>query len=145
MIPREKWWESISRFSTPPQRENYGNLLSLYFGLKFVKPTYLLKKIINSWFDEFFFRWEYINFWFFHNVHTTLWKLQKFTATVFSQIFRQITVLLKNFTVNGFDEKYFAWQWISAISTVCTLHFTVNFLWLRFYVKSSLALWITSK
>ena len=34
-----------------------------------------------------------------------LWKLQNFTATVFLQIFRQINVLLKNFTVNQFDEK----------------------------------------
>ena len=38
------------------------------------------------------------------NFHT-VWKLRNFTATVFSQIFRQINVLLKNFTVNQFDEK----------------------------------------
>ena len=32
-------------------------------------------------------------------------------ATVFSQIFRQINILLKDFTVNQFDEKiYVAWQ-----------------------------------
>ena len=37
--------------------------------------------------------------------HCILWKLRNFTATVFSQIFRQINVLLKNFTVNQFDEK----------------------------------------
>jgi len=35
----------------------------------------------------------------------TVWKLRNFTATVISQIFRQINVLLKNFTLNWFDEK----------------------------------------
>ena len=35
----------------------------------------------------------------------TVWKLRNFNATVFSHIFRQINVLLKNFTVNHFDEK----------------------------------------
>ena len=37
---------------------NYGNLLSLFFGKNFVKVTFLLKKSLNSWFDEIFFRWE---------------------------------------------------------------------------------------
>ena len=37
----------------------------------------------------------------------------------FSQIFRQINVLLKNFTINWFDGKNFAWQWISRFSTLC--------------------------
>ena len=41
----------------------------------------------------------------------TQWKLRNFVATVFSQIFRQINVLPKNFTVNQFDEKKkFEWQ-----------------------------------
>ena len=46
----------------------------------------------------------------------TVWKLQNFTPTVFSQIFRQINVLLKDFTVNQFDEKKIAW--ISRFSTL---------------------------
>ena len=40
----------------------------------------------------------------------TVWKLRNFTATIFLQIFRQINVLLTDFTVNQFDEKKFAWQ-----------------------------------
>ena len=38
-----------------------GHLLSskLYFGKNFVKPTYLLKKLLNgNWFDEIFFQLE---------------------------------------------------------------------------------------
>ena len=52
----------------------------------------------------------------------TVWKLQNFTPTVFSQIFRQINVLLKDFTVNQFDEKKFAWQWFFRFSTLWLLN-----------------------
>ena len=38
-------------------------------------------------------------------------------ATVFSQKFRQINVLLKNSTINWFDGKKFEWPWISRFST----------------------------
>ena len=44
----------------------------------------------------------------FRNFHTTTrhCAMHNFTAaTIFSQIFRQINVLLKNLTVNQFDEK----------------------------------------
>ena len=37
----------------------------------------------------------------------------------FSQKFRQITILVKKFTINWFDGKKFAWQWISRLSTRC--------------------------
>ena len=49
----------------------------------------------------------------------TLWKLRSFPApaTIFSQKFRQINVLLKNLTINWFDGKSFEWQWISRFST----------------------------
>ena len=43
----------------------------------------------------------------------TLWKLRNFTATVVTKI------LLKNFTINWFDGKKFALQWISRFSTLC--------------------------
>ena len=61
------------------------------------------------------------NFSFFHTV-STLWKFRNFIATVFSQKFRQINVLLKNFTINWFDGKKFAWQWICRFSTVWWAH-----------------------
>ena len=47
-------------------------------------------------------------------------------ATVFSQKFRQINVLLKNFTVNWFDGKNFAWQWISRFSTLCARNIAIK-------------------
>ena len=37
---------------------NYGNLLSMFFGKNFVK----VKVLLNSWFDEIYFQWE----WIFH-------------------------------------------------------------------------------
>ena len=43
-------------------------------------------------------------------------------ATVFSQIFRQIDVLPKNFAINWFDGKKFAWQWIFDFSTLHCAH-----------------------
>ena len=46
---------------------NFGNLLSRIFSKNFVKATFLLKKLLNSWFDEIFFRWEQICHF------TTLW------------------------------------------------------------------------
>ena len=37
---------------------NYGNLLSHFFDKNFVKVTFLLKKILKSWFDEIFYGWQ---------------------------------------------------------------------------------------
>ena len=42
---------------------------------------------------------------------------------VVSKKIRQINVLLKNFTINWFDEKNFAWQWILRFSTLCFSNF----------------------
>ena len=69
------------------------------------------------------------------NFHTTLWKLRNFTATLYSQIFRQINVLLKNFTVYWFDEKKFAWQWICRFSTLCV----ISTLWTTTYLRHRFA------
>ena len=43
------------------QCDNSGNLLSRFFGKNFVKAPFLLKKLLNSWFDEIFFQWEGIS------------------------------------------------------------------------------------
>ena len=48
------------------QRGNYGNLLSHLTNKNFVKVTFLLKKILKSRFDEFF--WITVNFLFLHTV-----------------------------------------------------------------------------
>ena len=39
----------------------YRNLLSLFFGKNFEKVSLSWKKLLNSWFDEIFFQWEYIS------------------------------------------------------------------------------------
>ena len=45
---------------------NYGNLLSHFFDKNFVKATFLLKKILKSWLDDFF--GVTVNFLLFHTV-----------------------------------------------------------------------------
>ena len=62
----EKMWERISEISTLCSAHcgNYGNLLSRSFGKNFVKVTVLLKKLLNSWFDEKIS--VRINFSFYH-------------------------------------------------------------------------------
>ena len=68
--------------------------------------------------------WVTVNFSFFHTVrkslcHSVTLEITQFYchATVFTQKFRQINVLLQNFTINWFDGKKFTWQWISRFST----------------------------
>ena len=91
----QNFWERILHSA---QCGNYGNSLSRIFGKNFVKVTVLLNKLlIKSWFDEIFFRWERISR-FSTLCMITLWKLRNFTATIFSQKFRQINILLMNFT-----------------------------------------------
>ena len=85
---------TVWKLLTESQCGNYVNSFSYFFGKDFVKAKVLIK-LLNSWFHGIFFRWE--NFSFFH------------TATFISQNFRQINVLLKNLTVNQFDEKN-VWQ-----------------------------------
>ena len=43
------------------QCRNYRNLLSLFFGKNFEKVSFSWKQLLNSWFDEIFFQWEYIS------------------------------------------------------------------------------------
>ena len=78
------------------------------------------------------------NLW---NYHTVLWKFRNFTATIFSQKFRQINVWVKNFTINWFDGIKFSWQKISRFSTLwmpqChSVEFT-QFLYHGFWKKNS--------
>ena len=68
---------------------NYGVLLPRFFRKNSVKSTFLLKNSKLNDLTE-----KTVNFTFFHTVSCTLWKLRSFTATIFSQKFRQINVLL---------------------------------------------------
>jgi len=57
---------------------NYKNSLSRIFGKNFVKVTVLLKKLLNKWFDEIFFRWERISHFSQCDFHTVLQCCQIF-------------------------------------------------------------------
>ena len=50
---------------------NCRNSLSHFFRKNFVKAMVLLKKLLNSWFDEIFFQWERISRF------STLWHLSR--------------------------------------------------------------------
>ena len=59
-----------------------------------------------------------------HTVYLTLWKLRKFTATIFPQKFRESNFLQKKLYSDLIWRKIFAWQWISRFSTlnICDFH-----------------------
>ena len=67
---RFRWLRRMAPAAKFCQCGNSGNLLSWYFGKNFVKAPFLLKKLLNSWFDLIFLRWDYV----FH--FTTLWMLR---------------------------------------------------------------------
>ena len=55
-----------------------------------------------NWFDEKYFAWrQWISCFFY----TTVYRIQNFTAIIFSQNYRESNFLLKSFTLNWFDEK----------------------------------------
>ena len=54
---------SLKKTSEHTHCGKFGNLLSHFFDKKFVKATFLWKKLLKSWFHEIFFRW--VNFSFF--------------------------------------------------------------------------------
>ena len=112
------------------------NLLSLFFGKNFVKVTLLLKKLLNSWFDDFFFSVR-VNFCKFYvhilyavhcerngNLCTTVWKNKKFSLTEkkFSEINYLVIFLVKplisrNLIEKNFNESNFSFS---------TVHCAVN-------------------
>ena len=100
------------------QCENYRILPLWRFGENSVKSTFLLNAHqVNCnviWRNIFQLRAFSIPC----NTHC-LWKLQNFTATIFSQKFRQINFLPKKFTLNCFDGKKIAWQRFFCFSTLC--------------------------
>ena len=83
----------------------------------FTKVNYKTTKDLIWLTEHFFGESEFLVFP--RTQHVTLWKFRNFIATVFSQKFRQINVLLKNITIHWFDGKKFAWQKISRFSTLC--------------------------
>ena len=64
----------------------------------YVKP---IQKSCKTWFYDFSVKNTSIKLYYL----ITVWKLRDFTATFFSQKFRESNFLQKNFTLNWFDEK----------------------------------------
>ena len=89
------WWREREFFVFPhccvTQCGNYVNLLSHFFAKNFVKTTFLLMNLLNSWFDEIFFRWEIISC--FSTLCVTY--SVEITATILSQKLREMTVFTK--------------------------------------------------
>ena len=94
------------------QCDNFGNSLShILAKISWKQRFFLLKKYVLTkemiWRNIFSVR---VNFWFYHTVcyHTVeITKFDLYSKTI-----------LKNFTVNWFDGKKFAWQWIFQFSTL---------------------------
>ena len=73
--------------------ENCRNSLSHLFRKNFVKAMVLLKKLLNSWFDEIFFQWE---------------RISRFSTLCIKDFFREINSLDDFFvklTLNNFFNK----------------------------------------
>ena len=83
---------------------------------------------INAFCLDFFHAIKEDKLWMF-----TLWKLRNFTATIVTEKFRQINVLLKNFTISWFDGKIFAF--FLTVENLLWLFFDKNFVKLMFYYK----------
>ena len=65
--PQLSFWHNRNKNKAQGNRAqcgNYRNLLSQFFDRYFVKATFLLKKLLNSWFHETFFWWEQISRFF---------------------------------------------------------------------------------
>ena len=71
MKRRKITWKIVQEI-THAQCGNYGNSLSPIFGKNFVKAAVLLKKLLNNWFDEIFFKWERISHF------STLWHCRHY-------------------------------------------------------------------
>ena len=67
------------------------------FGKNLVKVTVLLNKLLKSWFDEIFLRWERISRF---STQCIVWKNGKFTVT--EKFFRQINFLVTSLVSRNF-------------------------------------------
>ena len=103
---------------------------STLFRKNFVKTMVLLKKLLNSWFDEIFFQWERISRfstvcrsdWFFvlgmRKLCTEILSHNFLTKISWKQRFYYSNKLLKSW----FQEIIYRWEKISEISTLCNFH-----------------------
>ena len=98
-------WEKVME----TQCGNYRNLLSHIFGKNFVTITHLLNKLLNSWFDEIFFRWARF-FRFSILLRAQCGNYKNCLSHIFGKNFVKPTHLLKKLLNNWFDEILFSWM-----------------------------------
>ena len=71
-------------------------IYSHFFGKNFVKATFLLKTLLNSWFDEIFFSLARVKFSFFHTfceMHREIHCHAKFSSNQFAVKFFSKTLI----------------------------------------------------
>ena len=79
-----------------------------FFDENFVKATFLLKKLVKRWFDEIFFRWEYI----FH--FTTLCtRLNSAEEIRFEEFYVQSVI-----TINWWNPRRIFWRFSINIQSI---------------------------
>ena len=77
-----------------PKKNSWNQLFSNFFSKTVAFTKFLSKKSVRERLSIITTLWL-----------STVWKLRNFTATIFSQKFRESNFLLINFTINWFDEK----------------------------------------
>ena len=107
---------------------NYGNLLSTLFDKNYVKTMVILKKFLNRWFDEIFFRLDKI--YHFSHCEKQSVEIAGILSRIFGKNFVKVTSLLNKLLKSWFDEKIFWWERISRFSTLWEIycHTFVTFL-----------------
>ena len=55
---------------------------------------------------------NFFNWYLYRSLWNTVWKLWNFTATIFSQKFRESNFLLKNFTTLIWRKKLYGWEFL---------------------------------
>ena len=121
------------------QGGNYGNLLSHILCKNFVKVTVLLKKLLNSWFDEIL---SFSTEWKIEFLYGLLNKLLGWNSLCNFNFFRQITNLLQHpmgkkalhnlfFSSNwqkSWNTKFFRQFWRKNLNLKFFRHFDENFM-----------------
>ena len=130
-------WESISCFSKlrDTQCGNNINSLSYNFDKNFVKATFLLKKLLKSWFHEIFFQWERKSCFSTLYVHTATVFVEKREIHCHANFFPSTQFIVKFFSEmliwRNFYEKSVAVKFRNFHSAQCgnSGKFTLTHFW----------------
>ena len=106
-IARQSLWRNVCK-NILRKKFQISTLCLTHFGKTFVKATFLLKKSLKRWFDEIFFRWEYI----FH--FTTLCtRLNSAEEIRFEEFYVQSVI-----TINWWNPRRIFWRFSINIQSI---------------------------